>query len=81
MKEYRSSSTVKPVEIDTKSSPTTTYVNSDIKEVEREMNGEKIIMFEYLVKEYTKDEYFKLQKEIDLTATQMAITEVYEMLI
>ena len=52
----------------------TVYVHANIEKVEGEEN-----LYEYNEKQYTKDEYIKVLSE-DVTSTQMALCEVYELL-
>lgn len=74
--------TVKPdeVEIDEYS----VWVNSDIKEIDVQLEDEIHTEYEYNQVRYTKDEYIKLiderntTLEAQLTDTQLALCEIYE---
>lgn len=75
-------STVKPdaVEIDEYS----VWVNSDIKEIDVQLEDEIHTEYEFNQVRYTKDEYIKLidernsTLEAQLTDTQLALCEIYE---
>lgn len=75
-------STIKPdkIEIDEYS----VWVNSDIQEIEVQLENETHIEYEYNQVRYTKDEYIKLidekntTLESQLTDTQLALCEIYE---
>lgn len=75
-------STVKPdeVEIDEYS----VWVNSDIKEIDVQLEDEIHTEYEFNQIRYTKDEYIKLiderntTLESQLTDTQLALCEIYE---
>lgn len=75
MEKYKSQSNIKPQALDETSSPTTTYINKNITEIEVEMMDEKVKMFEYDVIQYTKDEYklYKMQGNIDYIAMEMGV--------
>ena len=79
MKKYKSRSTVRPNHIDETSSPTTTYINSNIKEiqVEDEFTKETRTEFEYDVEQFEKEEYkFYEIKQMNLqTLANMANVE------
>lgn len=62
-----------PVEI----TETMVFVNTDIKEIEKDFNGEKHIAYSYNVESYTMKEYINyLQSQ--LSSTEMALCEIYE---
>lgn len=75
-------STVKPdeVEIDEYS----VWVNSDIKEIDVQLEDEIHTEYEFNQVRYTKDEYIKMidernsTLESQLTDTQLALCEIYE---
>ena len=75
-------STIKPdeVEIDECS----VWVNTDIKEIEVQLEDEIHTEYEFHQIRYTKDEYIKLiderntTLEAQLTDTQLALCEIYE---
>lgn len=75
-------STVKPdeVEIDEYS----VWVNSDIKEIDVQLEDEIHTEYEFNQLRYTKDEYIKMiderntTLESQLTDTQLALCEIYE---
>lgn len=75
-------STIKPnkVEIDEYS----VWVNSDIKEIDVQLEDEIHTEYEFNQVRYTKDEYIKLiderntTLESQLTDTQLALCEIYE---
>lgn len=86
MKEYGTQrSTVKPLEMEV--TETKVFVSSDIVQVdEPETEGQSgFTGYEFTLTEYEKDEYIKLQAEKNeslgqqVTDTQVALTEVYEM--
>ena len=79
------SSTVKPqaLEIDEYS----VYINTEISEIQTDFEGETVTEFEFNQVKYSKDEYIKMisdknaELENQLTYTQLALTEVYEMML
>lgn len=88
MKDYGlQRSCVKPLDVEI--TETLVFVASDVKEVHEETTGEnapEFNGFEFQLLEYTKDEYIKLQADEitrtseELTNTQMALCDVYELL-
>lgn len=78
-------STVKPqaLEIDEYS----VYINTEISEIQTDFEGETVTEFEFNQVKYSKDEYIKMISdknavlENQLTYTQLALTEVYEMML
>ena len=87
MKEYGTQrSTVKPLEMEV--TETKVFVSSDIVQVdEPETEGQPgFTGYEFTITEYEKDEYIKLQAEKNesleqqVTDTQIALCEVYEMM-
>lgn len=65
----------------------TVYVHTDIQKVETDPSGEKVEnLYSYNETQYGKDEYIKLLSEEkdrlegELTSTQLALCDVYEML-
>lgn len=83
----RQQSTVKPVEVEL--TETKVFVASNITPVNEPGTDEQpgFIGFEFDLTEYSKDEYIKLQAEKNaeleknITDTQMALCDVYEMMI
>lgn len=63
------------------------WENTNIKKVEVEHEGEKHTEYEFDQKRYTKNEYIALLKEqnaeleAQLTDTQLALCEVYELML
>ena len=63
------------------------WVHSDIKETEQSFGDTVVNGFEYNMVQYDKDEYIRLideknsQLESQLTDTQLALCEVYELMI
>ena len=55
-------------------------VNTDVQEIEVEHEEDKHTEYTYTVTEYSKDEYIQKQAD-ELTDTQLAVTELYEMMI
>lgn len=88
MKEYGTQrSTVKPLELEL--TETKVFISSDIVQV-NELGTEEqpgFTGYEFTLTEYEKDEYIKLQAEKNeslgkqVTDTQVALTEVYEMIL
>ena len=65
----------------------TVYVHTDIEKVETDPNGEAVEnLYSYNEKQYGKDEYIRLlseenaRQDEELTNTQLALCDVYEML-
>lgn len=56
------------------------WVNTDIQEVEVTMEGDTHTEYEFNQVQYTKDEYI-LVLNSELTNTQLALCEVYEILL
>lgn len=88
MKEYGTQrSTVKPLELEL--TETKVFVSSDIVQVDEPETDEQpgFTGYEFTLTEYEKDEYIKLQAEKNeslgqqVTDTQVALTEVYEMIL
>lgn len=74
---YKSSSTVRPAEVDYTSSPTTVYLHRKIKEVERE----GVIFYEYEEAKLTPAEYTVYaaeQAREDNLAIMAALTDIYD---
>jgi hypothetical protein len=78
-------STVKPLEVELTESKV--FVASNISPVsENEGTEQEFVGFEFDLTEYSKDEYIQLQAdrnsamEEEVTATQLALCDVYEML-
>ena len=69
----------KPSELDTSSSAYFVYQRKNIERVTftDEMSGGTYEMWQYDERKLTKDEYAKMLDE-ELTATQLALTELYE---
>lgn len=76
---YKSSSTVRPAEVDYESSPTTIYLHRKIKETERE----GIIWYEYEEAKLTPAEYAIYaaeQAREDNLAIMAALTDIYDVI-
>ena len=74
---YKSSSTVRPTEVDYESSPTTVYLHRKIKEVEKD----GIIFYEYEEAKLTPAEYTVYaaeQTREDNLAIMAALTDIYD---
>lgn len=62
------------------------WINTDIQEIEVEHDGDVRTEYEFNQVQYSKDEYIKMideknaQLEGQVTDTQMALVEVYEMM-
>lgn len=85
MKAYgKTRSAVKPLEIEL--TETKVFVATDIEQVTVTMDGQEYTEYEFDLVEYDKDEYIKLisnkneELEQNLTDTQLALCEVYEMI-
>lgn len=65
MKKYKAESNVMPNPIDMHSSPTSVYLNDNVKEMEIEdpETQEKSVVYKYDVTEMTKDEYVLIKCE------------------
>lgn len=63
MKEYKSQSTVIPLEWDTESSPTTVYHNFNVIEIMEIQDFPQ--MYEYDVEEYTRAAYEEMNNELE----------------
>lgn len=63
------------------------WINTDIQKVEVEHDGDVHTEYEFNQVQYSKDEYIKMiddknaQLESQVTDTQMALVEVYEMVL
>ena len=63
------------------------WISENVKEVEVEADGEARIEYEFDQTRYTKDEYIKLlddknvRLEAQVTDTQLALCEVYELML
>lgn len=55
------------------------WIASDITEISREIEGETINMYQYSLKQYSKDEYIK-DMGAQLTNVQLAMCDMYEAL-
>lgn len=87
MKQYGTQrSTVKPEEVEITESKVFSYEDiTEIKVKNPESDGE-VTMYEFTLTEYDKDEYIRIQAEKNasleeqMTQTQVALCDVYEML-
>lgn len=87
MKQYGTQrSTVKPEDVEITESKVFSYEDiTEIKVKNPESDGE-VTMYEFTLTEYDKDEYIKIQAEKNasleeqMTQTQVALCDVYEML-
>ena len=70
---YKAQSTEKPEEYDLKSSPTTVYQRKEIEQVAVEhTDGEGTsLIWEYMERQLTREEYDAFQAELESPATQM----------
>lgn len=70
---YKAQSTEKPEEYDLKSSPTTVYQRKEIEQITVDrMDGEGTsLIWEYMERQLTREEYDAFQAELESPATQM----------
>ena len=70
-------STVRPLELDETSSPTTVYFNRNITEVEREQpEGDSIIMYEFETAKLTVEEYAEYKADVRLADIEDVLAEI-----
>lgn len=87
MKQYGTQkSTVKPEDVEITDSKVFTYEDVTEVTVKNPESDDEVIMYEFTLTEYDKDEYIRLQAEKNasleeqMTQTQVALCDVYEML-
>lgn len=88
MKQYGTQrSTVKPEDVEITESKVFSYENiTEIKVKNPESDDDEVKMYEFTLTEYDKDEYIRIQAEKNasleeqMTQTQVALCDVYEML-
>ena len=87
MKQYGTQrSTVKPEDVEITDSKVFSYEDITEVTVENPESDDEVIMYEFTLTEYDKDEYIRLQAEKNasleeqMTQTQVALCDVYEML-
>lgn len=88
MKQYGTQrSTVKPEDVEITESKVFSYENIiEIKVKNPESDDDEVKMYEFTLTEYDKDEYIRIQAEKNasleeqMTQTQVALCDVYEML-
>ena len=70
-------STVRPLELDETSSPTTVYFNRNITEVEREQpEGDSIIMYEFETAKLTVEEYAEYKADLRLADIEDVLADI-----
>lgn len=69
-------STVRPVDIDTTSSPTTVYLNRNIHVVQRTFDEETITMWEYETAKLTVEEYAEYKADMRLADIEDVLAEI-----
>ena len=87
MKQYGTQrSTVKPEDVEITESKVFTYESITEIKVKNPESDDEVTMYEFTLTEYDKDEYIKIisekNKELEqqMTDTQLALCDVYEML-
>lgn len=87
MKQYGTQrSTVKPEDVEITDSKVFSYEDITEVTVKNPESDDEVIMYEFTLTEYDKDEYIRLQAEKNasleeqMTQTQVALCDVYEML-
>ena len=87
MKQYGTQrSTVKPEDVEITESKVFTYENITEIKVKNPESDDEVTMYEFTLTEYDKDEYIRIQAEKNesleeqMTQTQVALCDVYEML-
>lgn len=88
MKQYGTQrSTVKPEDVEITDSKVFTYEDVTEVTVKNPESDDEVVMYEFTLTEYDKDEYIRLQAEKSasleeqMTQTQIALCDVYEMLV
>lgn len=87
MKQYGTQrSTVKPEDVEVTESKVFSYENITEIKVKNPESDDEVTMYEFTLTEYDKDEYIRIQAEKNasleeqMTQTQVALCDVYEML-
>lgn len=87
MKQYGTQrSTVKPEDVEITESRVFSYEDITEIKVKNPESDDEVIMYEFTLTEYDKDEYIRIQAEKNasleeqMTQTQVALCDVYEML-
>ncbi len=87
MKQYGTQrSTVKPEDVEITESKVFSYENITEIKVKNPESDDEVTMYEFTLTEYDKDEYIRIQAEKNasleeqMTQTQVALCDVYEML-
>lgn len=87
MKQYGTQrSTVKPEDVEITESKVFSYENITKIKVKNPESDDEVTMYEFTLTEYDKDEYIRIQAEKNasleeqMTQTQVALCDVYEML-
>lgn len=87
MKQYGTQrSTVKPEDVEITESKVFTYEDITEIKVKNPESDDEVTMYEFTLTEYDKDEYIRIQAEKNasleeqMTQTQVALCDVYEML-
>lgn len=87
MKQYGTQrSTVKPEDVEITESKVFSYEDITEIKVENPESDDEVTMYEFTLTEYDKDEYIRIQAEKNasleeqMTQTQVALCDVYEML-
>lgn len=87
MKQYGTQrSTVKPEDVEITESKVFTYERITEIKVKNPESDDEVTMYEFTLTEYDKDEYIRIQAEKNasleeqMTQTQVALCDVYEML-
>ena len=87
MKQYGTQrSTVKPEDVEITESKVFTYERITEIKVKNPESDDEVTMYEFALTEYDKDEYIRIQAEKNasleeqMTQTQVALCDVYEML-
>lgn len=88
MKQYGTQrSTVKPEDVEITESRVFSYEDITEIKVKNPESDDEITMYEFILTEYDKDEYIRIQAEKNasleeqMTQTQVALCDVYEMLV
>lgn len=88
MKQYGTQrSTVKPEDVEITESKVFTYENITEIKVKNPESDDEVIMYEFTLTEYDKDEYIRIQAEKNasleeqMTQAQESMCEIYEMMV
>lgn len=88
MKQYGTQrSTVKPEDVEITESKVFTYENITEIKVKNPESDDEVTMYEFILTEYDKDEYIRIQAEKNtsleeqMTQAQEAMCEIYEMMV